>query len=168
MMRVSQTWILGVLCAICCAQAADPPKLKRKSGLWEMTTVHDGGPPSSLKACIDERTDELFSGISGGMRKNCPNLKVQVDGSKITTDGVCKFGPTQATVHGVVVFQGNSSYRTETHTHYDPPLAGKADSETTETGKWVSACAADMQPGDLLMPDGTKLKVNKMMRSKAN
>ena len=60
MMRVSQTWILGVLCAICCAQAADPPKVKRKSGLWEMTTVHDGGPPSSLKACIDEKTDELF------------------------------------------------------------------------------------------------------------
>jgi len=169
-MRVSQTWILGVLCAVCCAQAADPPKVKHKPGLWEMTTVRGGSPPSTVKACIDEKTDELFSSISGGLQKsNCTNFQVHVDGSKITTDGVCKFGPTQATVHGVVVFQGNTSYRTETHSHYDPPLFGKTDSNTTETGKWIGACGADMQPGDLLMPGGKKMNMNKMnMGAKSN
>jgi hypothetical protein len=83
-------------------------------------------------------------------------------GSKITTDGACKFGPMQATVHGVVVFQGNTSYRTETHSRFDPPLAGKTDINTSGTGKWIGACGADMQPGDLLMPDGKKMNMNNM------
>jgi hypothetical protein len=137
--------------------------MKHKPGLWEMTTVQGSSPPSTLKACMDEKTDELFSNMIGGLQKSkCPDLQVHTDGSKITSDGVCKLGATQATLHGVVVFQGNTSYQTDTHAHYDPPLMGKTDVHITETGKWVGACGADMQPGDVVMPGGQKINLNKL------
>jgi hypothetical protein len=151
-MRVSRLWTLAILGAVCSVQAADPPK--QKPGLWQMTTVQNGAPEQTLKVCIDEKTGDFYLGAQE-MQKACSKLETHVTGSTVTRDAVCKFGQTQVTTHGVTTFQGDSAYRAEAHSHWDPPMAGRSDTSSTITGKWLAAsCGAGMRPGDVMMSNG--------------
>lgn len=154
-MRVSKTWIVAILAAVGSAQAADPPK--QKPGMWEITTGQAGGPaPMTLKVCIDEKTSQFYLGVNEALQKSCSKIDTHVSGSTVTKDAVCKFGGTyQVTSHAVTTFQGNGSYTAESHSHWDPPLMGKADTTTSVTGKWLGAtCAAGLKPGQIMTPDG--------------
>jgi hypothetical protein len=52
------------------------------------------------------------------------------------------------------------------HSHFDPALFGKTESNSTQTGKWLGACPADMKPGDMLSPNGVKINLNAVLESK--
>lgn len=45
-------------------------------------------------------------------------------------------------------------------------LFGKTESNSTQTGKWVGACPADMKPGDVLSPNGVKINLHAVLESK--
>ncbi len=152
-MRPSKIWMLVVLCTVCSAQAYDPPK--QKPGLWAITTTIAGVPPISGKTCVDAKTSQAYLDTAVQAQKACSKMETHVSGSTVTRDGVCKVGATQMTVHGVTTFKGDSEYKAESHTRFDPPIAGKAESSTIVEGKWLSAtCAPGMKPGDTMMEDG--------------
>ena len=68
------------------------------------------------------------------------------------------------TSHSVMTFTGDSAYKTDTQTHFDPPMMGRSDSSMAQEAKWAGPCPADMQPGDMIGPNGMKMNLKSLGR----
>jgi hypothetical protein len=160
MRKALSTLVLLVGAIVLMGQAELP---KRKAGLWELTMSIEGtkAPMPSAKLCIDAATDAEFYKMGAGMSRDaCSKRDLKVNGKTITVDSVCSFAANRtSTTHATTTFTGDTAYHTEVQMHYEPPLMGKSDSAMAQDGKWIGACPADMQPGDMLMPGGLKLNV---------
>jgi hypothetical protein len=151
--------------------AADLPM--RKPGLWEIT-MNSGNPkipPRVEKVCLDAATNQLLYKVgAGASQKMCSKVDIQNSGGKVVVDSQCTLGQTKASTHSVTTMAGDSAYHTDLSVHYDPPLFGKSDSTLTHDAKWVGACPADMQPGDVTvapsagMPIPMKMNLNDMFK----
>jgi hypothetical protein len=121
-------------------------------------------PPMTSKVCVDEATEAALTNMGQGtMRQTCPKHDVHVAGSNATIDSVCKFGPYTQTAHTAIAFAGNSSYRSETHTHMQPPMPNAGgDHVSTIDARWSGPCPADMKPGDVVMGNGMRMNMRAM------
>jgi hypothetical protein len=157
----------ALLAASATAQTADFPP--RKPGLWQVDMAMQGGqmPAQQMKMCIDASTDaemhKLGMNASQGM---CEQPSINRSGSTVTVDATCKMAETKATTHAVTKFSGDTAYHTDVTTKFDPPMMGRSESAMTQDAKWVGACPADMQPGDLLMGNGMKVNIRQMLGGK--
>ncbi len=147
------------------AHALDLPK--RKSGLWEMTMIGDqtNGQPQTVTTCVDQKTDTgLSSSFGGKIPKNCkqPTMKKSA-GSYIITSS-CKF--TDSNVKTVAILSGdtNSAYKIDRTSTYTPPNKGRKESKQSIEAKWLGACKAGQRPGDMIMPDGTKINISDIQK----
>jgi hypothetical protein len=153
------------------AAAADFPE--HKPGLWEMTITTAGSPsgPITERICLDASTDQLLYKFSAGMNKKmCSKMEMHGSGGKVVVDTVCHIANTTATGHSVTTFVGNTATHTEASSHYEPAMMGKTDTTSTQGGKWLGACPADMKPGDLVMsnpamPHPMKMNLNDVLKS---
>jgi len=170
-MHVSTALLLVTSVALPC-DAADFPQ--RKPGQWQVTMSSDkpDAPPRITDLCTDAATDAaLYKFALGASSSMCSKNEIKgVGGGLYTVDAVCALGKTQLTLHGETTFAGNTAYREEIKTHYDPPLRGRSDTLTVREAKWTGACAADMRPGDIVerpspaLPIGMRLNVNDMAK----
>jgi hypothetical protein len=157
--------------AIAVATAADFPE--HKPGLWEMTinSAASAAGPTTQRICLDAATDQLLFQFSAGMNKKmCSKTDVHGSGDKVVVDTVCHIANTTVTGHSVTTFVGNTATHTESSTHFEPAMAGKSDSNSTQDGKWVGSCPADMKPGDILMnnprmPHPMKMNLNDVLKA---
>ena len=147
------------------AHALDLPK--RKSGLWEMTMIGDqtNGQPQTVTTCVAQKTDTgLSSSFGDKIPKNCkqPTLKKSA-GTYIITSS-CKF--TDSNVKTIAILSGdtNSAYKIDRTSTYTPPNKGRKESKQSITAKWLSACKADQRPGDMIMPDGSKINISDIQK----
>jgi hypothetical protein len=142
---------------------------KRKPGLWEMTmATNDPGAPASpppMKMCVDAATDaEMYKFSMGQAKQNCSKSDIKSDGTTVVMDGDCTYGASRMTTHATMKFAGDTAYHTDIRRHFDPPLYGRSDTSMTQDGKWVGACPAGMQPGDMIAPNGQKTNMRTMMQ----
>lgn len=154
--------LLGIGCASPAAWADDMPS--RKPGLWEVS-MHMGAnlPPQTMKLCVDAATDAaMFKMGMNAAQGMCSRNDMHRSGNVVTMDSQCKMGETQTTTHVVVTFTGDSAYTTDIKSHMDPPIMGRADVAMTQDGKWTGPCPADMQPGDVIAPNGMKMNPTSM------
>jgi len=164
--------LLGACGLVSLASAVDFPK--RKPGLWEITRPMPDPrfPPQVQRVCLDAATDALLYKFGMGAGRNlCSKLDVRNVGGKLEVDSVCKLGNSQMSSHTEMSFQGDTSYHEDIAVHYDPPLLGKTnDSKSTQDGKWIGACGADMKPGDMVTvpspmnPMPLRLNLNEMLK----
>jgi hypothetical protein len=49
---------------------------------------------------------------------------------------------------------GNTASHSEGHTTYDPPVRGMSESTMIMDQKYVGACPAGVEPGDMIGADG--------------
>jgi len=138
---------------------------KRKSGLWDIKVSRTGGnrPPQAMQMCIDQKTDNMAQQLGENVaRQACSKHDIRREGNKVVADSVCKIGESTATSR--VVFSGDfeRSYRGEIRTRYEPPLMGRTEGLTVIEARWIGACKADQQPGDMIMPNGMKINVKQM------
>jgi hypothetical protein len=151
--------------AIAPAFAVDLPP--RKPGLWLMTMTMSGGggqPLREMRLCVDSSTEAAMLAVGGNMLKDaCSKNEVKRDGFMVTTSAVCDMGSTRMTSRGTTRFDGDTAYHSEIQTKYDPPFMGRAVSDMTQDAKWIGPCPADMQPGDVVMPNGMKMNFKTMM-----
>src|SRR3954470_10921972 len=85
----------------------------RKAGLWDMKMIFEGRslPPQAMQHCVDAKTDKLMNSQFGGMSKEaCSKQDLQVSGSTITMDSVCKFGQATSTSHAVITGSFDQAY----------------------------------------------------------
>jgi hypothetical protein len=137
-----------------------------KSGQWEMTTTSSAAPASPRKTmvCLDASTQKQLLDMSQGMQKEmCTKMEMRREGSKYITDAECRLGESVVRSHGVMTMLSDTAYRTEASATFDPPInKDLKESKTTVEGRYLGACRDGMQPGDMLMPNGQKINLNKL------
>jgi hypothetical protein len=144
--------------------AQDYPKLK--SGLWEMErgASSPSNQPNRMTICLDDTVQrEMFTMGAGAMAGMCSKHDFQFSGNRGTGDFICDFAGSRMHSKSTMVFNGNSSYRTEIHTTYDPPFMGQAETTTILTARHVGACKAGQRPGDMLLPNGQAMNIRDAM-----
>lgn len=144
---------------------------QRKPGLWQVTMSMQGKPvPSTVsRLCIDAATESALGAVGlSASKEMCSEYDVQVSGNTATIDTTCRFGQSTQTAHSVMTFSGDSSYRTDIHAHYEPPLFKEADTEMIIDGKWLGACPADMNPGEMIGPGGLKMNLGGALNPTTN
>ena len=152
------------------AIAQDYPKMK--SGQWEMTTTSAkagaGAPPSKSTMCTDDALQKEMISMGAGMRRDmCTKNEFKRDGSKITMSSECKIGESKVVSKAVMTLSGDTGYKTQVSSAFDPPFMGMKDSQTTLEGKYVGPCRDGMVPGDFITPGGQKINIKGMAMGKA-
>ena len=147
-------------CAATAARADEFPN--RKAGLWEISRTTTGRPAAkAIQMCIDAATDARMR--QAGMdtpAATCSRSTQVRSGMTVTSDSECTMGASKVISHMTMVFDGDVAFHMELKTHYDPPIAaGRAETVVVQDGKWVGACPADMQPGDMILPNGMKINL---------
>jgi hypothetical protein len=142
------------------AFAADAPA--RKPGLWEIKTSIDGrGRAVTVQQCIDATTDQMLQSSAGPFSAPaCAGREVNKSDTGMTIDSRCDFNGKPASAHAVVTGSFDSAYTmTVTAEGSDLPAA-----KMTMEGKWLGACAAGQQPGDVIMANGVKVNIPELQK----
>jgi hypothetical protein len=164
-MRHAALLFLSLFLAASVAQAQDVPK--RKSGLWELkrTTARTEGRERIVQLCIDQASDNALRQLAEGMRnESCKTDKLTREGTRMTVDAVCTLGRSQITAKTHAVVSGNfdSAYKIESKSTYDPPMRGKTEGSAVLEARWLGACKAGQRPGDYILSNGLKLRMDDM------
>ena len=138
-----------VILSIASASAADFPA--RKPGLWKITIL--GTDSFTVRQCSDVASDQtiLQAGIS--FSSECTKPDVQVTGTTITMDSVCKSAGKSTTSHIVIIGSLDSKYTMT--------MSGQSSAKKSLTlnAEWLGACEANQKPGDVIMPNGMKINL---------
>jgi hypothetical protein len=163
LVRCAAALLVGLTYTISGAWADDLPT--RKPGLWEVTMHMAVGnaPARTMKFCTDATTDAaLYKFGMNAAQGMCSRYDLRRNGNTATVDTDCKMGDMKMTSHSVMTFTGDAAYKTETQSHFDPPMMGRSDSTMTQEAKWTGPCPADMQPGDIVTPNGVKMNMKSL------
>ena len=161
-MRVALAVLLTALASPALAQ--DYPKLK--PGLWEMerSSERATNQPNRMTMCLDDSVQkEMFDMGAGAMKGMCSKHDFKLSGNRGTGDFICDMGGSKMHSKSTMVMTGNTGYRTEIHTTYDPPFMGQTESTTVLTARHVGACKQGQRPGDMVMPNGQTLNMRDAM-----
>ncbi len=146
-------------------QALDLPK--RKSGLWEMTMIGEqtNGQPQTVTTCVEQKTDTgLTSSFGGKIPKNCKQPTLKKSAGTFVIISLCKFSDSNVTTVATLSGDTDSAYKIDRTSTYSPPNKGRKESKQSITAKWLSPCKADQRPGDMIMPDGTKINISDIQK----
>lgn len=161
---LADSWPLnpGPFIALCIASlltapaaAQDYPKLK--SGLWEMERSSDRGTRASnrMTMCLDDSVQkQMFDMGAGAMQGMCSKHDFKLSGNRGTADFVCDIAGSRMHSKSTIALTGNTAYRTEIRTTYDPPFMGQTESFSVLTARHVGACKQGQRGGDIVMPNG--------------
>lgn len=149
--------------------AAELPK--RKSGLWEITSAssaraNTGKGAMAMTMCVDQNSDADW--MQGGRQMSqtkCSKQEHKVERDRVTFISVCELGKTTATTQGVASGDFSKEYKVETNSTYDPPIGAMKEASNTITAKWLGPCKAGQRAGDVIMPNGTTMNMNDMMKN---
>jgi len=155
MRLIGATSILVVICATP-ALATELPS--RKPGLWEVKTSIENRSAQPIRQCIDATTDQMMQSIAGPFSlAACPKRDVQSSADSITVDSTCSIGGKTATAHAVINGSFEGAY-TMTVTSQGDDLPGGKMVMTME-GRWLSPCAANQKPGDIILSNGRTINL---------
>jgi uncharacterized protein DUF3617 len=144
------------------AAAIDFPTMK--AGLWESTVAREGiQQKMATKMCMDAAVQkEMMDMGMGTMKSMCTKNDIRREGNKVYGSAECKFGDATMKSSSVTTFTGDTAYRTEVKSTYDPPMQGMPSGSAIIDAKWTGACPAGMQAGDVVLPDGRKVNMRAM------
>jgi hypothetical protein len=166
-MRIAIALVLAAVALPVLAQ--DYPKLK--AGLWEMerTASEPTSHPNKTSMCLDDSVQkQMFEMGAGAMKGMCSKHDFKLSGSRATGDFICDMGGSKMHSKSTMVLDGNSAYRTEIDTTYDPPFMGRSQSKMVITARNVGPCKPGQRPGDLIMPNGQTMNMRDVMNGKQN
>jgi hypothetical protein len=150
---------LGGLAALPAA-AQDAPKLR--AGQWEVVRKSDraGDKGMRMTMCMDDAMQrEMWTMGMGAMRGMCSKSDIRFSGGRGSVDLVCNMGGSTMRSKAAITFTGDTAYRTDIDTTYDPPSNGMAHARTLVESRWLGTCKAGQQPGDMILPNGTTINM---------
>lgn len=147
--------LLGALAALTAAApsgAQDFPRLK--AGLWEVrtrtSTQKPGEAPLASSMCLDDSTSRAMVRLAQGMMDGmCSRFDTRRSGDRYTSEAVCTLGGSKMIARSTMTMSGDSAYRIEGVSSYDPPFMGIAEATTTVDAKHAGACRPGQIPGDV-------------------
>ena len=130
----------------------------RKPGLWEQTVV-SAGRSQTQRVCVGEGAASSFgAALAHGAACTAGTMAGTAHGFSIDT--TCEGGANGRTVaHAVVSGDPAASYRMEVTTTVTGAAAPQVNGTRTSvtTAAWKGPCPAGMKPGDIDLPDGTRV-----------
>jgi len=142
------------------ALAQDAPKLR--PGQWEVVRKSDraGDQGMRMTMCMDDAMQrEMWIMGMGAMRGMCSKSDVRFSGGRGSVDLVCNMGGSTMRSKASITFTGDTAYRTDIDTTYDPPSNGMAHARTLVDSRWLGACKPGQHPGDMILPNGTTINM---------
>jgi hypothetical protein len=108
-------------------------------------------------------------GIAGPLNPDdCQKIDMQLSGDAVTLDFACTVKGRPATAHTVISGSFDSAYTMTTTAQSEDFLRGAMT--VTVVGTWLSPCAADQRPGDIVkpaLPNGRMLNLLDMFKAKS-
>ena len=151
--------VFGFLLA---ASASAGDAASRRPGLWEVkTSIDDRGHAVTVQQCIDASTDQMLQSSAGPFSAPlCSAREVKTSEGGMTIDTKCTFNGKPASAHAVITGSFDAAYTmTVTAEGVDLPAT-----KMTMDGKWLGACAAGQQPGDVIMANGVKVNIPELQK----
>ncbi|MDB5476705.1 MAG: hypothetical protein JWP49_2216 [Phenylobacterium sp.] len=132
---------------------------QRRPGLWEQTVVSQGSRQTT-RHCLGEGATSSFAAAIAEGARSCAALKISGTAHGFAFESACDYGEggvslAQATVSG----DPATRYRMELTTTVTGAAAPQVNGTRTSvtTAAWKGPCPAGMQPGDIDLPDGTRI-----------
>ena len=145
------------------ALAQEYPRLK--AGLWELNRLSDRANDKGMRTtvCLDESVQkEMWDMGVGAMKGMCSKSDFHISGSHGSGEFVCNMAGSQMHSKSTMTLMGDTAYRTEVDTTFDPPLNGMAKSHSTLDAKYTGACKPGQRPGDIMLPNGSVMNMRDM------
>jgi hypothetical protein len=135
---------------------------RRKPGLWEVkTSFGDSGRSLTVQQCVDAATDQMLQSSAGPFSAQlCERREVRTSEGSTTIDSRCTVGGTAATAHAAITGSFDSAYTMTVSSEG----GGLPPSKLTIEGKWLGACAAGQEPGDVVLPNGAKVNIPELQK----
>jgi hypothetical protein len=161
-MRIAGVTLSSMLIPLLPLAASASELPARKPGLWEVKTSIGGNARAlTVQQCIDAATDQMLQSNAGPFAaSSCPEREVKKSDASIVIDSRCTIRGKPASAHAVITGSFENAY---TMTVNSEGGELPAASMTVE-GKWLGACVADQQPGDVMMAGGVKINVPQMQK----
>jgi len=160
-MRIAVLTVAAAL-AVPAALAQDYPKLK--AGQWEMTltSTRTGKdvPPTKTTMCTDDALQKEMTSMGAGVAKEmCTKNEIRREGARYVGLSECNIGGSRSVSRTVMTLTGDTGYRMEIDTTYDPPMMGLKQAHTVLEGRHVGPCRDGLVPGDFVGPGGQKMNI---------
>ena len=141
-----------------------------KPGLWEIDAQQQRASdrPKRRRCAIDATVQkEMFDMGAGAMKGMCSKHDFRLSGGRGTGDFVCDMGDSKMHSKSVMVMNGDTGYRTQIHTTYDPPFMGIAQIDTVVTARRLGPCKPGQRPGDMTTANGHDRQLRDVLKGKA-
>jgi hypothetical protein len=142
----------------------------RRAGLWEVTITHDGAkaPSQTMQQCTDAETDRMMNAFGGAISADlCSQQEVKKVGATLVISATCQIGPMKSVSQSIVSGDFTSNYIVKVTSKIEgAPAQAQAltGGTTTIQAKWVGACKAGQQPGDIVMADGQTMNIRELQK----
>jgi hypothetical protein len=142
------------------AHAADEPSMKE--GYWSIHTVTNdqsanGKQESTRTICRNHAYDEHVRELAKKTSANCKTIAESSSGGTRTTETECTVAGRVIHTKGMVTTNGENAAHSEARTTYAPPMGGISESAMIMDQKYLGACPAGIEPGDIVGADGKKI-----------
>ena len=159
---------LALAASASAATVDDYPRLK--PGLWEVSSRTSaqakGDPPAKSTMCLDDATArEMYRFSQGMMEGMCSKFEVKHAGNRYTSEAQCKLGESRMTARSTMTLSGDTAYRIEGASTYDPPFMGMKEATTTVEAKHAGPCRPGQKPGDITTAAGQTINIRNLTKA---
>jgi hypothetical protein len=135
-----------------------------KAGLWEIETTLDGESEGKTLQCMDKNTtQEIMAASTKMLGDKCSDVSMKRKGAEYVSKLECDLGGSKMTSNSVMSGDFTTAFSVKADTDFSPPFMGQSKSTSTSTAKYLGKCKEGMEPGDAIMPDGSKVNLTKGM-----
>lgn len=150
------------------ATVDDYPRLR--PGLWEVSSRTSAqakdDPPAKSTMCLDDATArEMYRFSQGMMEGMCSRFEVKHAGNRYTSEAQCKLGESRMTARSTMTLSGDTAYRIEGASTYDPPFMGMKEATTTVEAKHAGPCRPGQKPGDITTAAGQTINIRNLTKA---
>lgn len=141
---------LAVFCTLIATAAwADEP-IGRKPGQWEVTITFFERAVRTGHICLDAATDRaLFRSDWIWGEHECSRDETRSEGGVVTLDRACLTNTGKIRRNVTLRISGGDDFYQYEVANIDPPLYGRSELTVRLSGRWLGACSAGQQPGEL-------------------
>lgn len=136
--------------------------MTQKAGLWQLTQTVGTHPATVTKMCVDAAMGANMA--TAAMSSNMPAVDCSqksvtpgLNGTDIAMTCTASGKTIDSKIH--VERVSDSEYHQTMNATFTPAVAGHDSISSTTDGKWLSACPADMKPGDIITSVGVKINM---------
>ena len=159
---------LAVAASATAATVDDYPRLR--PGLWEVSSRTSAqtkdDPPAKSTMCLDDATArEMYRFSQGMMEGMCSKFEVRRAGNRYTSEAQCKLGESRMSARSTMTVSGDTAYRIEGASTYDPPFMGMTEATTTVEAKHAGPCRPGQKPGDITTAGGQTINIRNLTKA---